>query len=458
MPVITRSTLIAILLFFVNTLTAQCLITGADLSYVNTIEQNGGTYTDDDGTAVDPFAYFAQRGTKMVRLRLWHTPENFIATDGNPITSSSLDDVLQAADRAVANGMDLNIAIHYGDYFNDPGKQLRPAAWQGLSHEVLLDSIYQYTYLVLEKLYLQNTVPAIVAIGNETTWGFVDESVPTNGFSWPQDAEKFNAGLNAVDDFNSAFNQNIKKALHFTESTATWLSGLFEDQGITNYDIIGISYYPNFSEDTDLQEIGQLINNVSNNSGKEVMIFETGFIWTNDNGDNYGNFIGNNGNVLNYPISAAGQRSFLLDLANIVYDNGGTGLFYWEPAWISSDMADIWGQGSSYENASLFNFNNNNSALPGFDFFDFCTPNAITTPFLKDLVVIFPNPTNGYRLNIEAKIELSSWKLFDITGKVISEGQLNNSSTIAFDPNLTGVFYLELWSRKKQKIITKIIL
>ncbi len=458
MPNITRSACLLTLLFFASKLVSQCLVTGADLSYVNTIEQNGGNYADENGTSVDPYAYFAERGAGMIRLRLWHTPENFIASDGNPITSSSLEDVLQAAERAVAHGMDLNIAIHYGDYFNDPGKQLRPEAWQGLSHAVLLDSIYQYTYQVLEKLYLQNTVPVIVAIGNETTWGFVDESVPTNGFSWPQDADKFNAGLNAVDDFNSAFGQNIKKALHFTESTASWLAGLFEEQGITNYDIIGISYYPYFSSNTDLEEMGQLINSLGNNSGKEIMIFETGFIWTNGNGDSYGNFMGNNGNVLNYTVSAAGQRSFLLDLANMVYDNGGTGIFYWEPAWISSGMADLWGQGSSYENASLFNFNNNNSALPGFDFFDFCTPNAVDTPPYQDQVILFPNPANGSSLNIETKFELSSWKLFDVTGRLVSEGALENSSSITFDPNLTGVFFLELSGPEIQKIITKIVL
>lgn len=454
-----QKTLLLALLTIAISLNAQCpIITGADLSYVNTIELNGGIYRDENGTPVDPYEYFGQRGTDMIRLRLWHTPQNFTASDGNPITSSSLEDVLLASQRAASAGMDINLAFHYGDYFNDPGKQLRPEAWQGLTHEVLLDSIYNYTYEVLEKLHEQNTVPAIAAIGNETTWGFIDESVPTNGWTWPQDADKYNAGLNAVDDFNSNYDKSVKKAVHFTESTASWLAGLFEENGIANFDIIGVSYYPYFSSTTDFQDLGNLIGDLENNTGKEIMIFETGFIWTNGNGDGYGNFMGNNGNVLNYPVSPEGQRSFLLDLANVVFESGGTAVFYWEPAWISSSMTDLWGQGSSYENASLFNFNDGNTALTGFDFFEMCTPNSTENPTNQEQILVFPNPTNGSKLNIETKIDLSSWRLYDLTGRLISEGFFGPSNSIDFDSQLNGVFFLELISHNNKKITTKIFL
>lgn len=452
--------MVIIIFFLPNPVIAQCLITGADLSYVNAIEEGSGIYRDENGAIVDPYEFFAQKGTEMVRLRLWHTPENITDSGGNPITSTNLNGVLAAAQRVVSNGMYLKIAIHYGDYFNDPGKQLMPEAWQGTSHTTLLDSIYQYTYHVLEKLHQQNTVPEIVAIGNETTWGFIDESVPTDGWSWPQDAEKFNAGLNAVDDFNSDFGEQVKKAVHFTESTASWLSGLFEDQGISNFDIIGISYYPSFSSEIDLQEIGQLISELSLSTGKEIMIFETGFIWTTSNGDNYGNFLGNNGNVLDYPISPEGQRAFLLDLANVVYENGGSGLFYWEPAWISSEMYDLWGQGSSYENASLFDFQNNNKALPGFDLFDFCVPNATENPSSTLTINVFPNPVVASEIKVEAKISLSLWRLFDVTGKLIQSGEIHISEkeiTLSFDNNRKGIFFLHLIFPNNQAVIKKII-
>jgi len=196
----------------------------------------------------------------MIRLRLWHTPENIIDHCGNPITSSNLSDIITAAQQIKSYGMELMLAIHYGDYFNDPGKQLRPAAWDGLAHQILLDSIYQYTYNVVEQLHFQDASPDIIGVGNETTWGFVDESVPTNGFTWPEDSEKFNAGFDAIDDLNNEYSLDIKKAIHLTEGTALWATGLLKDNGIYNYDIIGVSFYPFFSPETSLEEIGDIFN------------------------------------------------------------------------------------------------------------------------------------------------------------------------------------------------------
>ncbi len=301
-------TLIFVIFFLSHTIVAQNFTTGADLSYMNTILSKGGEYRNENGEIVNPYDYFAHRGAIMVRLRLWHSPENNQDVCGNPITSSNLNDVLLAAQKTHENGMGLNLSIHYGDYFNDPGKQLRPNAWAGLTHQVLLDSIYQYTYHVLEMLFVQNTIPEIVSIGNETTNGFIDESIPTNGFSWPEDADKFNAGLDAVDDFNEAYNQSVLKAVHLTESTAKWLMGEFTNHGISNFDVIGISYYPVFSPDISIEDVGKLFKDLIDEYSKEVMLFETGFIWTQQNADNYNNFIGNNGNELGYPVSAQGQK------------------------------------------------------------------------------------------------------------------------------------------------------
>ena len=80
--------------------------------------------------------------------------------------------------------MKLKLSIHYSDYFVDPENQKRPFACEGISQPELLDSIANYTEYVLNELYNQNTVPDIVSIGNETTWGFIDETTTTNGFNW----------------------------------------------------------------------------------------------------------------------------------------------------------------------------------------------------------------------------------------------------------------------------------
>jgi arabinogalactan endo-1,4-beta-galactosidase len=430
---------------------AQTFYTGADLSYINSILDKGGEYRNDAGDIIDPYQYVAQRGAKMIRLRLWHTPENILDACGNPVTASNLNDVLLAAQRIHDNGMSLNLSLHYGDYFNDPAKQLRPNAWMGLTSKVLLDSIYQYTYKILEKLYEQNTTPYIVSIGNETTNGFIDETTPTNGFSWPEDADKFNAGLEAVDDFNTDYVQNILKAVHFTESAAYWVTGEFLNHSVTNFDVIGISYYPYFSPETSLDDVGHLFQDLIDEYNKKVILFETGFIWTHENSDSYSNFIANNGNKLDYPTSPQGQKDFLLDLSQVISDHGGMGVLYWESGWISSEMCDKWGQGSSYENACFFNFNEQNTPLPAFDFFRFEDTLSIADIHTPVQINVSPNPFNSkvaisYELEKPGTVTLI---IYDQIGKPVinfSRYQLKGNQEMIWNacefPD--GVYYFRL--------------
>lgn len=454
-------TLVGILFFCNITFTsAQCFVTGADLSYVNSVLSNGGTYQDANGNVTDPFELFANEGAKMIRLRLWHTPENKTDFCGNPITNSNIEDVLVAAQKIKANGMQFKLSIHYSDYFVDPGKQQMPAAWVGLDHSTLLDSIGNYTVDVLNKLLAQNTVPDIVSVGNETTWGFIDETATTNGWDWPNDAGKYNFAFLLIDNFNQVNNTNIKKAIHVTQSTAIWLLDLFEEKEITNFDIIGVSYYPFFSPEKSLADIGQIIKELVDTYSKEVMIFETGFTWTNSSADNYNNFVGNNGTTLNYPTSAEGQKNFLLDLAEVVEENGGSGILYWEPAWMTSTLCDQWGQGSSYENVGFFDFNDGNKALPVFDFFDFCGTNRIENLALYNNTITFPNPAIFHdSIKVKSDLNFSNWKLYDVNGKEIEAGGFTSDGIqeISFSKKMKGIYFLHLSTKENKEVVKKII-
>ena len=106
-------------------------------------------------------------------------------------------------------------------------------------------------------------------MGNETTWGFVDETATTNGWVWPADATKFNRALSAVDDFNTAHGTSIKKALHFTDDSALWLAALFANKGISNFDIYGLSFYPIWSSVTNLSQFGDIISTLKNTYNKD---------------------------------------------------------------------------------------------------------------------------------------------------------------------------------------------
>lgn len=439
---------------------SQCFVTGADLSYVNAVEANGGIYLDANENAVDPFELFANEGAKMIRLRLWHTPENNTDFCGNPISNSNLDDVLAAAQKIKTNGMQFNLSIHYSDYFVDPAKQQMPAAWMGISQANLLDSIYNYTTLVLNKLNNQNTLPDVISVGNETTWGFIDETSSTDGWTWPNDANKYNIAFTAIDEFNQTNSTNIKKAIHVIETSALWLVDLFQVNNVMNFDIIGVSYYPFFSPEKSLAEIGLIIKELTETYSKEVMIFETGFTWTNSSADNYNNFIGNNGTTLNYPTSAEGQKNFLLDLAEVVEENGGSGILYWEPAWMTSTLCDKWGEGSSYENVGFFDFNNENKATVAFDFFDFCGTNRIEKLTNHNNTITFPNPAVFYdSIKVKSDLNLSNWKLIDVTGKEIEEGKFtsNGIQELKFSNKLKGLFFLHLTSKENKVVVKKIV-
>ena len=96
------------------------------------------------------------------------------------------------------------------------------------------------------------------------------------------------------------------------------------------------------------------------------MIMETAYPWTMENADSYANIFGTSSLVQGYPATPEGQKDYLIELTQKVIAGGGKGIFYWEPAWITSQLKDKWGTGSSWENNAFFDFNGN--ALPAFDF------------------------------------------------------------------------------------------
>ncbi len=444
--------IILLLLFFSIRLNAQCFTIGADLSYTNSVLSNGAVYRDTNNVEVNPYSLFAQKGANMVRMRLFHTPQNISSNCGNTIAANDINDVIIGFTNAKSNGMKLNLAIHYGDYFNDPNKQKMPQAWNGLTGTDLLDSIYNYTFSVLQILKNNNVTPDIVAIGNETTWGFIDNTNTTDGWSWPEDSNKFNVALTAVDDFNSSNSTSIKKAVHFTDTTATWLSALFSNQNITNYDIIGISYYPFWSNFTSLNQLGNLVSSLKTTYNKDIMIFETGAPWTTESSDGYSNIVNSYGN-LNYPITPLGQKQYFSDLVNTVYNAGGKGVIYWEPAWISSSLCDQWGQGSSYENMSFFNFSNDNSALPIFDVFDFC--NGLSLDNQKESKIqLYPNPAHD-KVFFDGVHDDTKVVVFDVFGRIILKSVIKENFLTISELN-SGVYYFVFYDNDI-RVVKKII-
>ena len=123
---------------------------GVDLSYVNQIEDYGGTYSD-SGKVKDCFKILKDRGANTVRVRLWHTPA-WIGNLNNGKMYYDLYGVEKTIRRAKEAGMAVSLDIHYSDRWADPGAQATPAAWAGLPLNILKDSVYNYT--LAEKILL----------------------------------------------------------------------------------------------------------------------------------------------------------------------------------------------------------------------------------------------------------------------------------------------------------------
>ncbi|MBE0667176.1 MAG: glycosyl hydrolase 53 family protein, partial [Bacteroidales bacterium] len=217
---------------------------GADLSYVNQILDHGGVYRD-SGKIADPYMIFKKYGANTIRLRLWHNPEWTMTVYNPPAADMYNDfkDVKRAITAAKALGMAVSLDFHYSDGWADPGKQVPPAAWQGLSLELLHDSIYNYTLKTLDKLEAAGLMPEYVQVGNEINPGFV---LP-QGHRWNRKADfvfLINGAIKAVRDASFSSSVKPKIIIHIAgpENAFYWFEGM-ASAGLTDYDIAGISYY-----------------------------------------------------------------------------------------------------------------------------------------------------------------------------------------------------------------------
>jgi arabinogalactan endo-1,4-beta-galactosidase len=338
------------------------LLLGADLSYVNEVEDCGAIFRENKRT-IDPYQIFSQRGANIVRLRLWHTP--------SWTSYSTLSDVKKSINRSKKEGMKVLLDFHYSDNWADPAHQIIPAAWKDISDtKILGDSLYNYTKAILDELYSENLSPEYVQIGNEINSEILmqkptAENPKTN---WTRNASLLNRGLDAVIDFNRQNGMKIQTMLHVAqpENAIEWFSNASQN-GLINFDWIGLSYYPNWSTH-DLIELGEVISKLKSTHNKEVMIVEVGYPYSFKNLDKANNVLGENSGLKGYPVTPLGQLSFMIDLTSYVAQSGGKGVIYWEAAWVSSICKTQWGTGSHWENATFFDATQNNEALPVFDF------------------------------------------------------------------------------------------
>jgi arabinogalactan endo-1,4-beta-galactosidase len=112
------------------------LYLGADLSYVNEMEDCGAVYRL-RGKPVDPFKLMKREGGNIVRVRIWN--------HATWTRYSDYADVLKTIRRAHAAGMQALLDFHYSDDWADGGKQIAPAAWAKHSTDEQVKALHDYT-------------------------------------------------------------------------------------------------------------------------------------------------------------------------------------------------------------------------------------------------------------------------------------------------------------------------
>ncbi|QDH21161.1 glycosyl hydrolase 53 family protein [Saccharibacillus brassicae] len=302
-------------------------IKGVDVSSVTALERSGVVFRDAAGTPTDLFATLHQSGVNYVRVRVWNDP---YTADGQGYGGGD-NDLATAIDigrRATANGMKVLVDFHYSDFWADPAKQQTPKAWAGYTPEQKGEAIYAYTKNNLQQMRAAGVDVGMVQIGNETNGFFVGEK------EWKAIAGMFAQGSRAVREADPS----ILVALHFTnpESSGRYANYAAElAKHNVDYDVFASSYYPFWHGS--LGNLTAVLKQVADTYGKKVMVAETSYAYTAEDGDGHGNTAPKeSGQTLDYPISVQGQATSVRGVIDAVAQVGaaGIGVFYWEPAWL----------------------------------------------------------------------------------------------------------------------------
>lgn len=282
---------------------------GADIGWLQQMEATGYQFLNDKGEQQDCLQILLDHGINTVRLRTWVNPSNS-STSGH----NSKDETVAMAVRAQKLGMRIMINFHYSDSWADPGKQKKPAAWEGHDFPQLLKDVYDYTYDVMRALKEAGVAPEWVQVGNETPGGMIYPEGSTD--HWPQLAQLINRGHDAI----KAVSPSSKVILHLDQgNNRERFRWWFDSASVygARYDVIGLSYYPywlpgNPDYKFSIDDLGNNLVELTNRYHKEVMVVEVG-------GED------------NKPDNTFDMLVAVIQKVKAVPQNKGLGVIYWEP-------------------------------------------------------------------------------------------------------------------------------
>ncbi|UJF34925.1 glycosyl hydrolase 53 family protein [Paenibacillus hexagrammi] len=371
-------------------------IKGADVSMLKQIEISGGKFYD-NGVEKDALQILKDHGVNWVRLRVWNNP---VDANGKPLGGGNNDKArtIEIAKRAKDLGLKVLLDFHYSDFWADPSKQNKPAAWVGLNTEQLQQALYDYTADVVSGMRDNGAMPDMVQIGNETNSGMVWPDGQTSGSGgydgW---ANLVKQGVQAVRD-NDPNNGDpalrTKIMIHLADGGDNALYRRNFDQLTArnvDFDIIGFSYYPYWHGT--MQQLKANMEDIGARYHKQVLVAENAYAYTLDDADQFSNNFGPSQEQLGgYKATIQGQAQEVHDVMDTVaHVSGGLGVFYWEPDWIpvkGAEWSSADGEGNGWENQAMFDFNGN--ALPSLDVFNRVSDSSSGQPFVATATTVQP--------------------------------------------------------------------
>lgn len=240
---------------------------GADISFLPELEDRGRKFSD-NGVEKDPVLIMKDHGFNYIRLRIFNDP----ARDSGYSPQKGfcdLEHTKKMAKRVKEAGMKFLLDFHYSDYWADPGKQYKPAAWRNLSFEELKKALHDYTRKVILELKAQGTTPDMVQVGNEINHGIVwPEGNVSNVDSMSQ---LLAAGIAAVKSVDPSIVIMLHVALGGQNDETVFFYDQMMARGVL-FDVIGLSYYPKWHGTLD--DLRDNMNDLVRRYNKDIVVVE----------------------------------------------------------------------------------------------------------------------------------------------------------------------------------------
>jgi len=331
------------------TSTSNLNIRGADVSSLQRAQDLGQLFYYANSTQAHPLDILQSVGVNYIRLRVWV----------NPISGyNNMAKVVAFASQVKSRGMKLLIDLHYSDTWADPGKQFKPAAWNGHTLNQLKTDVHNHTLNVCNTLKNAGATPDMIQVGNEITPGLLWEEGRIVNNNFANAAALVKEGYNAVKACDSSILVMLHTDRGGDNAAARWWYDGMQAQGV-NWDVTGLSYYCYWHGTISAMQSN--VADIKARYNKPVVIVETSYTFSTGDGDSEANVITAATPCSGYPASPTGQANFFNAVKTAIKDAGGEGVFWWEPTWVGTtgngwDPADINGNGSGWDNQAVFDF------------------------------------------------------------------------------------------------------